>query len=95
MEHRTPGPWKWERAEDDACHRIIAPDGGIIACVDSSTIQEGEADSALIASSPALLETCKAVLHDLTHKDTPESIRCGPMVFALQIVIDKAEGGRE
>lgn len=50
-----------------------------------------EANARLIAAVPELLAACRAVLADLTHPDTDDTIRRGPHVAILRAAIAKAE----
>ena len=63
MEH-TPGPWKahiWKEGDEHQGNRIYAAAQLEIASL-SYTSGPEDADAALIAAAPALLEACKALV---------------------------------
>lgn len=69
----TPGPWKFDRANDGLIAYRIAGDGLILAevlfrrTIEHAPIQEtAQANARLIAAAPALLEVCGDLLELVT-----------------------------
>lgn len=74
MSKHTPGPWD-TGPEHDWC--VFATDGveyPTICRVDVEEVSaaETEANARLISGAPGLLNTCKAVLHQLAHGPASE-----------------------
>lgn len=78
----TPGPWHWENGGNrlapvnvdpsrSAVHSILDADGGygLLGKPNDEVLAELDADRALIAAAPELLEALQAILSDGVHCD--------------------------
>ena len=99
----TPGPWAWDESGNYLCpvdgdpskssvHTILSPDGtyGYLGSDFKKTQGEGEANRALIAAAPDLLDALVAVVASLQahlrHSANPglDSIRLGIAGTAIE-----------
>lgn len=69
-EKHTPGPWRWEQS-DNTTWKVVSDDYGTIVNIhqypDKHVMPDElcEANAALIAAAPALLEACKKAVPEL------------------------------
>jgi hypothetical protein len=85
----TPGPWRisgFEIRADGDTRVVMGADGFSVCYISGRTKAEHEADAALIAAAPHLLEACK--LFAASHSNHELAVALG----ASQHAIAKAEG---
>lgn len=92
MSKHTPGPWKDKRLYPDTlylCHVMIEPSVAGLWAPPGNTV--AEANAALIAAAPDLLEMLKELRESVTDAYKSGRIPAEPFVRA-GLVIAKAEG---
>lgn len=94
MNH-TPGPWEWAEANMDAAKRINGPSGIEVMHVvftGNADMKISDADAALIAAAPDLLEALKLLLSQADTSDPYEHVTVGKHITRAERAIAKAEG---
>ncbi len=95
MSQHTPGPWEWHYKFTKTSKRIIVSESansGVIAPIPSwGSTEETEANAALIAAAPELLEAAVLAAEVLIRNPEPLA-GSGDCYHALRAAIAKAKG---